>query len=231
MLEGWKNAFNEAHLILVESGSIELLRSIGKPITESMTSTGVTAAGIVLATILVDSVLTKPTLAKRKMARQHRLRLFGPPRHARRFEDQEFTLKGRNGQVIGKVRMNKGQRIEDFMKDLERLNQIHRGRHSGASVEFEIRDLESPLTLRAGNFNHYSPFVGHFLFDERPLEVSGIAKFRKRGKTLFSEVEFDSDLGHFRIELPHQTGLLQSTNASKGLCFKIEIGCATLNLV
>lgn len=231
MLESLKHAFNEAHLILLESGSMELLRSIGKPMTESMTSMGVTAAGVVLATIIVDSVIMKPTPAKRKMARQHRLRLFGPPRHTRKVEDQEFTLKGRTGQIIGKVRMNKGQKIEDFIKDLECLNQIHRGRHSGPSVQFEIRDLESPLILRNGNFTHYSPFVGHFLFGEHPLEVSGIAKFRKRGKMLFSEVEFDSDLGHFRLELPQYPGLLHSTNASKALRFKVDIGCATLSLV
>lgn len=231
MFEGFRHAFHEAQLILLESGSIELLRSLTKPMTDSMTSMGVTAAGIALATIVIDSIITKPTSSRRKMARQHRLRLFGRPRHARKVEDQEFTLKGRAGQRIGKVRMNKGQKIEDFIQDLESLNQIHRGRHAGPSVQFEIRELENPLVLRKGSFTHYSPFVGQFLFGELPMEVAGIAKFRRRGKMIYSEVEFDSDLGHFRLELPHYPGLLHAKDPAKGLRFKVDIGCPTLSLI
>ena len=88
MFEGFRHAFHEAQLILLESGSIELLRSLTKPMTDSMTSMGVTAAGIALATIVIDSIITKPTSSRRKMARQHRLRLLGRPRHARKVEDQ-----------------------------------------------------------------------------------------------------------------------------------------------
>lgn len=231
MFEGLRQAFYETHLIFLESGSVELIRTLAKPMTESMTGIGVTATGIALATIIIDSIITKPTKARRRMARHHRIRFFGRPRHARKVEEQEFTLKGRAGQTIGRVRMNKGQKIEEFIQDLESLNQIHRGRHSGPSVQFEICELENPLVIRKGSFTHYSPFIGHFLFGDIPIEVAGIAKFRRRGKMVYSEVEFDSDLGHFRLELPHYPGLLHSNDPTKTLRFKVDIGSPTLSLI
>jgi hypothetical protein len=94
-------------------------------------------------------------------------------------------------------------------------------------VRFEIRGFQKPLTRLAGNFTHYSPFVGSLQFGLDAHEVNGIAKIQRRGKMIYSEVEFGSELGHFCLELPH----IPDTLGGKDLRFMVDIGCQTKNLV
>lgn len=212
--EVFKGVAKEFAHIIQESTFAELLHSFMNPMTDSVISYGVTATAITIATIAIDWSLQQSSSTRAKPTR-------------RKIKQQEFTLKGRIGQTIGRVKMNKDQSIDAFISDLETLNQINRGRHSGPKVRFEIHGFEKPFAPQAGNFTHYSPFVGSLLFGQDSHGVKGIAKIQRRGKMIYSEVEFESDLGHFRLELPHFPGSL----ASKDLKFMVDIGCHTKNLI
>ncbi len=203
--------------IVHETGVAELLHSALNPMTDSMVSYGVTATAITFVTLVLDSHL------KGHHKKQTRKRAIRTPS----IKEQEFRLKGRLGQIIGRVKMNKEQTIDAFIADLESLNQINRGRHAGPLVRFEVHRFHNPFFRRTGNFTHYSTFLGSLLFGEDSHEVKGIAKIQKRGKMIYSEVEFDSDLGHFRLGLPHFPGAIHD----KDLKFIVDIGCKTQNLV
>lgn len=209
---------SEVTSIIQESTVAELIHSLLNPMTDSMVSYGITATGVTIATIAIEWS-TRPSRERKKTARKS----FGS-----KVKLQEFSLKGRVGQTIGKVKMNKNQSIDNFISDLESLNQINRGRHTGSTVRFEIHGFQKPLRKLVGDFTHYSPFVGSLIFgQDLSHEVKGIAKIQRRGKMIYSEVEFDSDLGHFRLELPH----IPHSLAERDLRFMVDIGCRTQNLV
>lgn len=222
--ETFKDVAKEFAHIIQESTFADLLHSFMHPMTDSVVSYGVTATAITIATIAIDWSLQQSN-GNRPNSNGNRKVLQRLTR--RKVKQQEFTLKGRIGQTIGRVKMNKDQSIDAFISDLETLNQINRGRHSGPKVRFEIHGFEKPFAPQAGNFTHYSPFVGSLLFGQDSHGVKGIAKIQRRGKMIYSEVEFESDLGHFRLELPHFPGSL----ASKDLKFMVDIGCHTKNLI
>jgi hypothetical protein len=211
----------EVTSIVQESSLAELLHGLMNPMTDSMMSYGITATAITIATIAIEWSLQQSNNKKRSIKKASNTTV----KHT--VKQQAFILKGRAGQTIGRVKMNNEQTIDSFISDLESLNQINRGRHSGPTVRFEIRGFQKPLTRLAGNFTHYSPFVGSLLFGQDAHEVNGIAKIQKRGKMIYSEVEFSSDLGHFRLELPH----IPHAIGGKDLRFMVDIGCHTKNLV
>lgn len=213
---------NEVAKIVTESSAPELIHSLMNPMTDSMVSYGVTATAITAATLTIDWHLQNKKIKSAKTAERRNIKKMCKPTR-----EPEYALKGRVGQTIGRVRMKPGHSIDNFIADLESLNQLNRGRHTGPTVRFEIYRFQKPLQRHQGDFTHYSPFIGCLVFGDDTHEVKGLAKIQRQGNMIYSQVEFESDLGHFRLELPQ----IPSALASRDLKFMVDIGCPTKNLV
>jgi hypothetical protein len=171
------------------------------------------AAAVVTATLLVSAILgwviSTPNVVRTNIRRSDR---------------HHFRLKGREGQTIGSLKMNQHQDIERFIDDLTALNQLGRIGQQGAGARLEVSELNCSLPETKESSNQYSPFNGRLCTETGCVPVQGLAKLRCRKDMIFPEVEFDSKIGKFRVELPQIPRQKTTMSGQRSFQFNVDIG-------
>jgi hypothetical protein len=142
------------------------------------------------------------------------------PGRQRKAGRQQFSLKGRAGQTIGSVQMSPHGDIDSFVEDLTALNQIVRGGTPGPGARLEVTQLKCFRDGTKEQLTQYSTFTGSLCVGMGCMPVQGLAKIKCRKGMIFPEVEFESEFGRFRIELPEVPKVL----GSRTLKFNVDIG-------
>jgi polyisoprenoid-binding protein YceI len=75
------------------------------------------------------------------------------------------------------------------------------------NADFVITEINLPNPLPSGDFSKDAPFKGKLTLHGVTSDVSGIAKINKSGATLTGNVQFDTTVKSFNIDLPSFAGI------------------------
>lgn len=141
-----------------------------------------------------------------------------------------LKIHGKGSQATGSLIVEGGKVTGKAIFDLNSLDTgislrnthmkekyLETGKHPQATLE--IVSIKLPANL-ASDFSADAPFSGKLTLKGVTKDVKGIAKLKKSGSELSGEVEFDTTVGSFNIELPSFAGVTMADEVKVKVEFK-----------